>query len=144
VERRTFLAGAAALLAGTGAVAQPARVYRVGIMNGGAPSPDTLQFVDAIRGRLRESGWVEGRNIAYELQWSEGDVGRLPRMAAELVRLGVDVIVAPSTDAVLAAKKATTRIPIVMVYAINPVGLGLVASYARPGGNVTGMATEAG
>lgn len=144
MKRRTFLTGAAALLASPSAIGQSTRVYRVGLMNGGAPSPDTMQFVDAVRGRLRESGWVEGQNIAYELQWSKGDVSRLPRMATELVRAGVDVIVAPSSDAVIAAKQATGSIPIVMVFAINPVGQGLIASYARPGGNVTGMTTEAG
>ena len=145
MERRAFLTIAAAVLTASRARAQQAvRIYRVGYLAGGAPSADTLKFVDAVRGRLRESGWVEGRNIAYDLQWADGDSGRLPRMAAELVRLGVDVIFAPSTDAAMAAKQATSRIPIVMVYPINPVGQGLVASYARPGGNVTGMTTEAG
>jgi putative ABC transport system substrate-binding protein len=144
MRRRSFLIAGAALSVITGASAQTeVRVPRVGFLNGGKRSDDTMRFVDAVRGRLRESGWVEGRNIAYELQWADGDAGRLPRMAAELVRLGVDVIVAPSADAIMAAKKATSRIPIVMVYPTNPVTLGFVTSHARPGGNVTGLSTEA-
>jgi len=88
---------------------------------------------------LRDLGYVEGQNITIEYRFSEGQYERLPAFAADLVRLQVDVIVAPATQNVLVAKQATRRIPIVMTGAGDPVGNGLVASLARPGGNVTGL-----
>lgn len=145
MKRRELLISIAALLAApAGRAQQPRSIRKVGIMSGGSRAPDTMQFVDAVRDRLRELGWQEGSTIAYELRWAGGDAGRLPAMATELVQSGVDVIVAPSTDAAVAAKTATAGIPIVMVYPIDPIAQRLVASYARPGGNVTGMTTEAG
>jgi putative ABC transport system substrate-binding protein len=105
-----------------------------------APSP-TDPFVEAFRQGLRDLGWVESRNIAVEYRWVEGRNDRLPGLAAELVRLKVDLIVASSQGAV-AARQATSTIPIVMPIITDPVRLGLVASLARPGGNATGFATQ--
>jgi putative ABC transport system substrate-binding protein len=92
--------------------------------------------------RLRELGWIEGRNIAVEYRWGEGHNERYAEIAAEFVRLKVDVIVTNSTEAVLAAKEATSVIPIVFAAAADPVGTSLVASLARPGGNVTGLSIQ--
>ena len=87
---------------------------------------------------MRELGWVDGQILIIDYRWAEGDAGRLPGYAAELVREKVDLIVAPAGTAALAAKKATSTIPIVMIFPVNPVELGLVASLRKPGGNVTG------
>jgi len=99
----------------------------------------TASFVQ----RLRELGWVEGRNVAIEYRWAEGRSERFVEIAAEFVKLKVDVIVTQSTPATLAAKQATSAIPIVFALAGDPVGTGLVASLARPGGNVTGLSIQA-
>ena len=101
-------------------------------------------FVDAFLQGLRELGWMEGQNIAIEYRFAEGRLDRLPDLAAELVRLKVDVILAASSPPALAAKNATKTIPIVMGTSADPVTLGLVASLARPGGNVTGLAFSVG
>ncbi len=95
------------------------------------------------RQELRKLGWIEGKNIAFEYRFVEGKSERIPELAAELVRLKVDVIVTSGTPPALEAKKATSTIPIVMAGNTDPVGLGLVASLARPGGNVTGLSTLA-
>jgi len=127
----------------TGAVAQsqqPARIPRIGILIGGAAS-GYLARVEALRQRLRELGYVEGKNILIEYRYTEGKYERLPDLAAELVRLKVDVIVTTGR-AVLAAKKASPTIPIVFAAAVDPVG-GLVSSLARPGGNITGLSVMA-
>jgi len=116
---------------------QAGKIARIGILRVGSP-PDP--YVEAFRQGLRELGYVEGRNISIEYRWAEGREERLPGLAADLVRLKVDVIVA-SASAALAAKHATTAIPIVMAATTDPIGAGLVASLARPGGNVTGLAT---
>jgi putative ABC transport system substrate-binding protein len=92
--------------------------------------------------RLRELGWIEGRTVAIEYRWAEGSRARAAEMAAELVRLKVDVIVTAGTPPALAAKQATSSIPIVFANATDPVGTGLVTSLARPGGNVTGLSTQ--
>jgi putative tryptophan/tyrosine transport system substrate-binding protein len=92
--------------------------------------------------RLRELGWIEGRNVAIEVRWAEGRAERFVEIATELVRLKVDVIVTLGTASVLAAKQATSAIPIVFASAADPVGTGLVASLARPGGNVTGLSSQ--
>jgi putative ABC transport system substrate-binding protein len=119
--------------------AQEARkIARIGVLSSGAP-PDP--FVEAFKQGLRELGYVEGRNISIEYRWAEGRNERLPGLAADLVRLKVDVIVASSQNAV-AAQQATTAIPIVMPIITDPIRLGLVASLARPGGNATGFATQ--
>lgn len=116
---------------------QPTKVPRIGVLISG--SPTTHRFMaDAFRQDLRELGHIEGQNISLEYRWAEGKLDRLPDLAAELVRLKVDVIVVGGTTAVRAAKQATSTIPIVVFGAGNLVGAGLVASLARPGGNITG------
>jgi putative ABC transport system substrate-binding protein len=141
MERRTFIGTMAGglLAAPFAAQAQEAgKVARIGLLNGGSP-PNP--FVESFKQGLRELGYVEGRNISIEYRWAEGRDERLPGLAADLVRLKVDVIVA-SSQAAVAAKQATTAIPIVMPIITDPVRLGLVASLARPGGNATGFATQ--
>lgn len=122
------------------AAQQPKKVHRIGILRAGsAPDP----FVEAFRQGLRDLGHVEGKSIAIEYRWAEGKNERLPDFAADLVRLKVDVIVAAGPGPSLAAKQATSTIPIVGPAMVNPVGSGLVASLARPGGNLTGLANQA-
>src|SRR6266480_689336 len=124
--------------------AQPAgRVYRIGYLS--TPSRESVKNgLEAFLRKLRELGWVEGQNLIIEYRWAEGKVERLPDLAAELVRLKVDLIVAPAGSAALAAKKATSSIPIVMIFPSDPVEMGLVASLSRPGANITGTTYTAG
>ena len=122
------------------AEAQPTKVPRIGFL--GATSRTALAArVQAFRQGLRELGYVEGKNIVLEYRWAEGRNERLPDLAAELVRLKVDVLVTAGPTDNRAAKEATNTIPIVMAQDNDPVGNGLVASLARPGGNITGLAT---
>jgi ABC-type uncharacterized transport system substrate-binding protein len=116
----------------------PAKVPRIGFLGTGAPA-ETAPRVEAFRQGLRDLGYVEGRNIAIEYRWADGKVERLPAFAVEFVGLKVDVIVATSTPAAVAAKNAIRTIPIVFVTAADPVGSKLVASIAHPDGNVTGL-----
>ena len=111
---------------------------RVGVLVAGNPDPGP--FWRVFRDAMRELGYVEGQNVVFEFRSAGGDANRLPELAADLVRLKVDVIVTWQTPTVRAAKQATADIPIVMAAAGDPVGTGLVASLARPGGNITGMA----
>jgi putative tryptophan/tyrosine transport system substrate-binding protein len=131
----------AILLAPVVADAQPsARVPRIGYLGNSSPSlePD---LVEAFRQGLRELGYIEGQTIVIEYRWAEGEYDRFPDLVADLIRLKVDVIVTAGTPGTLAAKQATKTIPIVMAVAGDAVGAGLVASLARPGGNVTGLTT---
>ena len=122
---------------------QPGRVYRIGYLS--TPTADSVrQGVDAFRRQLRELGWIEGQNLVIEFRWADGNVERLPGLAADLVRQKVDLIVAPAGSAALAAKKATSTIPIVMIFASDPVETGLVTSLSRPGGNITGTTFTSG
>jgi putative tryptophan/tyrosine transport system substrate-binding protein len=116
---------------------QPKKVSRIGYLGATAPSNISAR-IEAFRQGLRDLGYIEGQNLIIEYRYAEGKLDRLPELAAELVRLKVDAIFVQSTPAVQAAKKATTTVPIVSVSG-DPVGLGLVASLARPGGNVTGL-----
>jgi len=118
----------------------PTKPFRIGtLLPGSRPSaPDWKQRWAFVEG-LRELGWVEGQNIAIEDRWSEGKTSRFPELAAELVRLKVDLIMTVTWPAAVAAKNATTTIPIVIVAAGDAVGTGLVQSLARPGGNLTGV-----
>ena len=116
---------------------QPAKTGRIGMLRTGSPS-DRVEEIEAFRKGLRELGYVEGQNIAIEFRFAEGREEGLPDLAAELVRLKVDVLVANGAVAIRAAKQATTTIPIVMAEVGDPVRTGLVASLARPGGNITG------
>jgi len=125
------------LVAPLAAEAQPSgKVYRIGYLG---TTPPPARMWDALLDGLREYGYREGQNLVFERRFSEGHAERFPELAAELVRLRVDLILVITTPAALAAKHATQTIPIVMPTAIDPVGAGLVESLARPGGNVTGL-----
>jgi putative tryptophan/tyrosine transport system substrate-binding protein len=118
---------------------QPAaKVPRVGYLSPASRTADAPRL-EAFRQGLRELGYVEGKNINIEYRYAEGASEQLPELAEEFVRLKVDVIVAPSTPAVRAAKQATTTIPIIFPGVADPVAFGFVASLARPGGNITGL-----
>jgi putative ABC transport system substrate-binding protein len=121
---------------------QPARIPRIGIL-----IPDSASVIsarlEAFRQRLRDLGYVEGKNIVIEYRYAEGKFERLPDLAAELVRLKVDVIVTTSSAGIMAAKKASATTPIVFAAAADPVGTGIVSSLARPGGNITGLSLMA-
>ena len=119
----------------------PGKVYRIGYLSLGSASGTYTRPLDALRQGLHELGWVEGRNVHIEYRFAEGQVDRLPGLADELVRLKVDVIVS-SGVATPAMKQATSVIPIVFTLDADPVGRGLVASLARPGGNVTGLSSQ--
>ena len=121
---------------------QPAKVSRIGFL-GTESASGYASNVEAMRARLRELGYVEGKSIVIEFRWAEGKIDRLPELAAELVGLKVAVIVTHGTPGTLAAKRASTTIPIVMATVGDPVVTGLVASLARPGGNITGSTTYA-
>jgi len=141
MDRRTFLAGtgAALLAAPLASEAQPAKTARLGTLSLAAgPNPTMDVFLG-----LRELGWVEGHNLVVDQRWAAGREEELPALAAELVRLKPDVIVTLTTLAARAAKQATTTIPIVFTFVADPVGSDLVASLARPGGNITGVTTLA-
>jgi putative ABC transport system substrate-binding protein len=134
----------ALLAAPLAANAQPTgKVPRVGFLSSGSPSVPSGPG-EAFRQGLRELGWVEGQNIVIEYRLAEGRYDRLPELAAQWVQLKVDVIAAGGTAATTAAKNATGIIPIVMMSVGDPVGVGLIASLARPGGNVTGLAVTVG
>jgi putative ABC transport system substrate-binding protein len=140
MDRRTFLAGTGAALFATPFAAeaqQAAKIARIGLLPVNVAANPHLQ--EAFLRGLRDLGYVEGRNLVIEYRNAEGKLERFPALAAELVALKVDVIVAPSTPAALAAKQATRTIPIVFASVVDPVTTGLVTSLARPGGNVTGL-----
>jgi ABC-type uncharacterized transport system substrate-binding protein len=122
---------------------QQKKIPRIGVLWPFLPTVGP-PLAEAFRHGLRNLGYVEGQNIAIEYRYSEGKDSRLPDLAGELLRLNVDVIFAPTTTAALAAKSATSEIPIIIATAAEPVGSGLVTSLARPGGNVTGLSLLAG
>ena len=147
MQRREFIT----LLGGTAATwplvahaQQPAgRVYRIGYLSLSSRER-SLRYAEAFEDGLRRLGYRVGENVVIEYRFTNGQAERLPALAAELVRLGVDVIVTGTNPSTMATKTATTSIPIVMVNIVDPVSNGLVASLARPGGNVTGLAVDAG
>jgi putative tryptophan/tyrosine transport system substrate-binding protein len=147
MNRRTFLCGLTlgTLSAPVAAEAQqPGQMPRVGYISPGSSSDSFRQRrFEAFRQGLRELGYVEGRNIALEPRWAEGEYARYPALAADLVRLKAHVIVAVGGTATKAAQQVTKTTPIVMSVVIDPLGSGLVASLARPGGNVTGITVMA-
>ena len=122
---------------------QPAKMAKIGYLEFGSAGPGAPQF-EAFRQGLRELGWIEGRNIAIVVRSAEGNENRLPELAVDLVKLKVDLIFASTTPAALAAKQVVTRTPIVIGFVADPVGSGLVASLASPGGNITGWTHLAG
>jgi putative ABC transport system substrate-binding protein len=143
MDRRTFLAGTGAVLLAAPRAAegqQAGKVYRIGILTNKASDPAEARLWQAFRSGLREHGWIEGQNILIEFRAAEGNTARLPELAADLVRLNVDLIVARASIWVQPAKEATSSIPIVFLVHADPVGTGHVASLARPGGNITGLA----
>jgi putative ABC transport system substrate-binding protein len=135
----------ALMVAPLAAEAQPAtKTSRIGYLSpNSASEPENRRRLGALREGLRDLGYVEGQNITIESRWAEGEYGRLPDLAAELVHLKVDVIVTYAPPAIQAAKQATGTIPIVMAGIIDPVATGFVASLARPGGNITGLSLMA-
>jgi ABC-type uncharacterized transport system substrate-binding protein len=143
IERRAFLRMVSGSLLAAPRVVQAQQatsVPRVGFLNTASLSdPRVPPFLQAFRQGLRELGYVEDQNIALELRWAEGQYDRLPGLAAELVRLKVNIIVAAGPSAVQAAKQVTDAIPMVMPAVADPVAMGFVASLARPGGNITGI-----
>src|SRR5256884_4338232 len=142
MRRREFMSlfgAAAAVWPLAGRAQQPAKLPTVGALVLGSTDPE--QFWRDFRQGLRELGYIEGQNIRFEFRSAEGQIDRLPELAAELVRLKVDVIVTWFTPTAVAAKQATRDIPIVMAETGDPIGTGLVASLPRPGGNVTGIAS---
>src|SRR4030095_13352208 len=118
---------------------QPGKVYHVGILGEAASDPSEARLWQAFRAGLQERGWVEGKNILIESRWAEGNSARLPELAADLVRLKVDLIVTRVSIYVQAARTATSSIPIVFTMHADPEKTGHVASLARPGGNITGL-----
>jgi len=140
----TLLGGATAWPLAARAQQPAGRAYRVGYL--GIPSREQmpLYLTRALEEGLRSHGYRVGENVAIEYRFANGELERLPALATELVRLGVDVIVTVLNPSIVAAMKATTTIPIVMISSVDPVGTGLVASLARPGGNVTGLAVDTG
>jgi len=144
LRRRDFIALAGCAVAAPATVRaqeQATRIYRIGYLGSGIAYPD-LQRV--FQQGLRDLGWIEGQNYAIDYRFAEGQYDALPRLADELVRLGADVIIASPTPAALAARNATATIPIVGIGFDNPIENGLVASLARPGGNVTGLSYGVG
>jgi putative ABC transport system substrate-binding protein len=136
------LGGAAALWPLAARAQQAGKLPTIGFL-GSTTASAGGQWLAAFVQRLRELGWIEGRTVAIEVRWAEGRNERFAEIAAEFVRLKVDVIVTHNTPTVLAAKQATSAIPIVFATAGDPIGSGLVASLARPGGNVTGLSSQA-
>src|SRR6266568_5608841 len=141
MRRREFITLLGGTVAALPVVVRALRLPVIGFLGAGAPS-STSQWLAAFSSRLHQLGWIENRNVAIEYRWAEGRTERFTELAAEFARLKVDLIVASTTPAVIAAKQATSVIPIVVATANDPVGTGLVASLARPGGNVTGLSNQ--
>ena len=143
MRRREFIAllGGVAAVGPRGVCAQPTKQPTIGFLGSGTLESQG-QWVAAFLQRLRELGWIDGRNITIEYRWAEGSNDRAAKLAAELARIKVDVIVTYATPMVLAAKQVTATIPIVFALAADPLGTGLVATLARPGSNITGLSVE--
>ena len=143
MKRREFITvlGAAAAWPLVVRAQQPGRLPKIGFLGANTASAQR-EFTDAFVQRLRELGWIEGRNVAIEYRWAEGRFDRSPAIIAELLGLKIDIIVTHATGNVVAAMQATSSTPIVFTAVGDPVGSGLVASLARPGGNVTGKRLE--
>src|SRR3974390_825472 len=142
MQRREFivLLGGAAAAWPLAARAQQPKVWRVGVL---APVPPTPVMLSAFRDGMRGRGYVEGQNLSIDVRWPQGTFDQDPSVVTELANNNVDVIVAWATPATIAARRATSTIPIVMAGVGDPVGSGFIASLARPGGNITGLSTIA-
>ena len=141
MSRRFFAVSALLFALSFPAAAQQAgKIFRIGFLDSGTASGSAV-LVDAFRQELSKLGWIEGKNITIEYRFAEQQLDRLPELAADLIRLKVDLIVTTGDPPASAAKKATTTIPIVMATSVDAVGAGLVASLARPGGNITGISS---
>src|SRR5262249_53173497 len=143
MDRREFIAllGGAAAWPLAARAQQPGKLPTIGFLGATTPLVESQRLAAFVQ-RLRELGWMEGRNVAIEVGWGEGRGGRSAGIAPDLVRLKVDVILTHNPPPVLAAKEATSVIPIVFASAGDPVGTGVVASLARPGGNITGLSSQ--
>jgi putative tryptophan/tyrosine transport system substrate-binding protein len=144
MRRRDFIAGitgSAATWSLDTRAQQGGKLATIGLLGSGTGATQS-QWTAAFVQRMRELGWIEGRNLTVEYRWAEGRTERFAEIADEFVRLKVDVILTHNTQPALAAKQATSVIPIVMATAGDPVGTGIVASLARPGGNVTGLSSQ--
>jgi putative tryptophan/tyrosine transport system substrate-binding protein len=143
MRRREFitLLGGAAAAWPVGARGQQAKVPTIGFLGANTSSVQS-RWTAAFVQRLRELGWIEGRNVAIEYRWAETRFDRSPEIIAEFVRLKVDVIVTHATENILAAKQGTSVIPIVFAAVADPIGIGVVDSLARPGGNITGLSNQ--
>jgi len=142
ITRRVFISSLTGSLLAAPLAAraqQSGKVYRVGLLDLAASDPASAVRWQAFRERLRELGYVEGKNVVFEARQADEQVSRLPKLATELIDARVDILVTASSEAALAAKQVTSTIPIVTATGSDPVGLGLVTSVARPGGNITGM-----
>ena len=140
LKRRDFITlvgGAAASWPFAARAQQPAKLAHIGFLDLGPASARASQ-VEALRGGLRHLGYIEGRDLVFVFRWADS-IERVPELAAELVRINVDIIVGTSSTMVEAARQATQSIPIVFFAHADPVGIGHVASLARPGGNITGL-----
>jgi putative ABC transport system substrate-binding protein len=144
LDRRTFVGvfGGGLVIARVAEAQPAAKVYRVGFLLG-ATAESVASLFSAFDEGLRDLGYIEGRNLVFERRYADRNMERLPELAAELVRLRVDVIVTGTNIHVAAVRGATTAIPIVMVFVADPVRSGFVASLARPGGNITGLSADA-
>jgi putative ABC transport system substrate-binding protein len=143
MDRRVFLTGLGAVLAAPRAAgAQPkAKVPKIGVLSS-VTAGDTLPMAEAFREGLRSFGYIEGQNIAIEWRYADGRAERVPELAVQLVRLGVDLILSGNTPVTTVVQRATRTIPIVMVLAVDPVGAGFVTSLSHPGGNITGLSSQ--
>ena len=144
MDRRAFISGITlGLLAAPLAAEaqQAAKIYRIGLILTGTPT-ETGHLIKALSDGLRELGYVEGRNVVFEKRFAEGRQERLPPLAAELIQLKVDVLVTGSNQVIAAVKRATRTIPVVMAVSRDPVGAKFIASLARPGANITGLAND--
>jgi len=138
-----LLVGGTLIVSPAGEAQKGATIRRIGFLSPSSLDRRTSRLVGAFREGLRELGYIEGQNIAIEFRWAEGKYDRLPDLAAQLVSLKVDIIVASGLPAIQAAKQATRTIPIVMATSLDPVATDFAASLARPGGNITGLSAMA-
>src|SRR5687767_13305723 len=141
--RRMLIAGLLLAVPLAAEAENPGRPVRIGWLGLASPGPEVLRIVDGFKQGLREVGYVEGQNVAFEYRWADGRSERLPELASELVRLKVDIIAVASTLAAVAARQATGTIPIILS-GPDPEALGLGSRLARPGGNITGTTLVAG